>query len=195
MVNLERFIDDVIFSHGFEHSEQNYSAILKYLSQHESAVRDFSNSFKKKIHVLDLSSTRRIVSLLDDMVFTYEIQLNDLYSEILQLMFRKSSFDASLSSSFLKLLIGIKRDKVEVFSNVVEYIKDFDPTKVNISLYALYGNYPDFAILPESVLQNYLEIIQKCLRANSYLKKDAKHYLEKRVKGNNYEKYLNDFFS
>jgi len=194
LFNTKDFLEKVI-SPGFIET-QEYFKNIDVIAHSDVLLSELVKTIDFEVDRLNNKTIWRILSLIDSIFIGREVFIQELYPVLLRMMRNDYSCDASIPYKYVDLLLAIKKDKAEVFKDILQNTSKDNPTSVCISVLALYSPLGDFSDIPKELVEKFLDIVYKCYLENKnheYLKKAILHELLPCIKENEYSKYYSKF--
>lgn len=162
-----KYVDDFFRNAILEDAEHDdyYHVQLESIASNADLLMDFRGALKTNMPMLNKRSVLVVVSMLRELI-EYKANLEELYTLILELMYKEYSYDWSISPRIVQILKKIKGEDIKVFEDITANTDAENVVSVCISVCALYSNYWDFSELPIVRVNEYLERVFDCFDKN-----------------------------
>lgn len=194
MFNTKDFLEEVI-SPSFVDTPE-YFKNLDAIADNDVLLSDLVKAIDSKVDRLNDKTIWRILSLIDSILIGRKVVTEQLYPVVLKMMQKEYSCNASIPYKYVDFLLAIKKNKTEVFKDILQNISKDNPTSVCISVLALYSPLGDFSNTPKELVEDFLDIIYECYLKNkghAYLKNAILNELLPCIKDNEYSNYYSKF--
>jgi hypothetical protein len=193
MYNVEQLIEQSIDVDDFS---DEYYDLLDKLAVDRELTNKFIESFKEKLPTFNKYNIGKVLMLLNSLIISREVQLNELYPMILDLMYKDFSYDVSWGYRFVRLLIKIKGNKEPVFDDILNRTDMNNKVSVGISVCSLYEFCDGLTNIPVEKVSKFLDIVYECSVKNKddkMLKLVIEDFLLPIINNNRYAKYYHKF--
>jgi len=195
-IKIKKFIESIL-KNTIEYDDEFYKK-LEIMATDCECQKELINSLINIEKEINSENVNYILSIVDELIFCYNINLNELYPMFLNIMFCDYSLDYSLCFRFAKVLIGMKNgDEEDVFKDILNQIKSKQLTKIRIAVCSLYGNF-DFDTIEKKLLNIFLQEIMVLLnyyKENMAFKNDVKYFLIPKIQNSKFNIYYEEISS
>jgi len=112
-IKIKKFIESIL-KNTIEYDDEFYKK-LEIMATDCECQKELINSLINIEKEINSENVNYILSIVDELIFCYNINLNELYPMFLNIMFCDYSLDYSLCFGFVKFLLGMKIGVEEVF--------------------------------------------------------------------------------
>jgi hypothetical protein len=172
LINIDKLIRYSLSSQA--QFNDSYHDLLDKIVDDEILMQSFTQFFVDKNEIIDSTNVAKVTMLLNNVILNREKKLIKLYPVILRLMYEEYSCNPSLAMRFTRLLVAIKEDKQQIFTDILHNTNDKDTKSVSISIFALEYLFADKQVIQQIPKQSFDEFLIKVNRCSENNKDDKK---------------------